>query len=316
MSSPRPAGISVRELSKRYGSIEAARGVSFDVAPGEIFGLLGLNGAGKTTTLECILGLREADAGTVEIAGRDARARPEAARRQTGAVLQVAALQDKITPRQALGLFASFYQAPARPEALLEQFDLADKADATFDSLSGGQKQRLFLALALVNQPQVLVLDEPTAGLDPQARRGLHRHLLAQKAAGRAVLLSTHYLEEAQQLCDRVGILHEGRLVATAAPADLITRAKALPSISFRSARPIDPVALKALPGVAGCQQHGDGWGLSTREVNRTLSSLVQALDTAGNEMLDVQIHRPSLEEVFLELTGRAWHPSETETTP
>ncbi len=332
----RPASVSVRDLSKRYGAVEAARGVSFAVAPGEIFGLLGRNGAGKTTTLECLLGLREPDTGTIEIGGLDARARPAEARRQVGAVLQVAALQDKITPRQALGLFASFYSAPAQPDALWEQFDLADKAEATFDSLSGGQKQRLFLALALVHQPPVLVLDEPTAGLDPQARRALHGHLVAQKAAGRAVLLSTHHLDEAQQLCDRIGILHEGRLIAAATPDELIARSSAFPRLSFRSVRPLKRAALAALPGVVDCicragsphpatprslagsgdpalQSPDTGWTLSTREVNRTLSALVQVLDAANNELLDVQIHRPSLEDAFLELTGRAWNAPETE---
>jgi ABC-2 type transport system ATP-binding protein len=305
-----PAGIRVRDLTKRYGLVEALRGVSFEVAPGEIFGLLGLNGAGKTTTIECILGLRQPDSGAVTLDGIDALAEPARARQRVGAQLQVAALQDKITPRQALGLFASFYPEAARVDDLLEKFSLSDKAGAPFDSLSGGQQQRLFLALAFVNNPQLLVLDEPTAGLDPQSRRELHRLIAGAKAAGRAVLLSTHYLEEAHLLCDRIGILHEGRLVAVAPPTELIAGSKTLPRLSFRTARPLNAAAVGSLPGVVSHQIQGDGWLLATREVNRTISGLVQKLEAGGNEMLDLQIHRPSLEDVFLELTGTAWASS------
>ena len=208
MSEPAPASIRVRDLSKRYDAVEAVRGISFDVAAGEIFGLLGRNGAGKTTTLECLLGLRRADAGAIAIAGIDTLAEPQRAKQLVGAQLQAATLQDKITPREALKLFASFYRAPAAIGELIEQFALAEKADAPFDSLSGGQRQRLFLALAFVNRPQIVVLDEPTAGLDPQARRELHQLIAGVRASGRTVLLSTHDLDEAHQLCDRIGILH------------------------------------------------------------------------------------------------------------
>jgi ABC-2 type transport system ATP-binding protein len=314
MSSPLPASILVGDLAKRYGPVPAVQGVSFEVAPGEIFGLLGLNGAGKTTIIECLLGLREPDAGSITLAGIDVRAHPGEARHRVGAQLQFAALQDKITPRQALRLFASFYPGAARPTELLAQFNLAAKADAPFSSLSGGQKQRLFLALALVNQPDVLVLDEPTAGLDPHTRRELHRLILELKAAGRAVLLSTHYLEEAQLLCDRIGILHAGRLVANATPAALIAGAHAVPRLSFRTSRPLDAALLATLPAVVSHRQQGDGWSLGTHEVNRCISALVKMLESSGNEMLDLQIQRPSLEDVFLELTGQTWNDSTLET--
>ena len=307
MSPPLLASICIGNLTKRYGLVAAVAGVSFEVAPGEIFGLLGLNGAGKTTTIECLLGLRQPDAGSITLAGIDARAQPREALSRVGAQLQFAALQDKLTPRQALGLFASFYPDAAQPAALLEQFNLSAKADAPFDSLSGGQRQRLFLALAFVNQPQVLILDEPTAGLDPGARRELHRLITGFKSAGHTVLLSTHYLEEAHLLCDRIGILHEGRLVATATPAALIAGARAVPRLSFRTSRPVDADLLAALPGVISPTVQGDGWTLGTRDVNRGISGLVQMLESHGNEMLDLQIHRPSLEDVFLELTGRTW---------
>jgi ABC-2 type transport system ATP-binding protein len=307
MSSPLPADIRVGDLSKHYGPVAAVQGMSFEVAPGEIFGLLGLNGAGKTTAIECLLGLREPDSGSIHLGGIDARARPREARRLVGAQLQSATLQDKITPRQALGVFASFYSEAAEPQELLERFNLTAKADAAFDSLSGGQKQRLFLALAFVNQPQVLVLDEPTAGLDPRSRRELHGLITGMQSAGRAVLLSTHYLEEAQRLCDRVGILHEGRLIAVDTPAGLVAGAHAVPHLTFRTARPLDATALSALPGADGHRPHGGGWRLETRNMNRTISGLVQLLEGDGNELLDLAIGRPSLEDVFLELTGRAW---------
>ena len=307
MSPTPPASLSVRELTKRYGAVEAVRGVSFEVAPGEIFGLLGPNGAGKTSTIECLLGLRQPDSGAISIGGIDALVQPTEARRLVGAQLQTAALQDKITPRQACRLFASFYPTTTKVEILLEQFSLTAKADAPFDSLSGGQRQRLFLALAFVHQPRLIVLDEPTAGLDPKSRRELHQLIAGLKADGRSVLLSTHYLEEAQVLCDIIGILHEGRIIASGTPAELIARSRAHPRLSFKSSRPLDAAQVATLPSVVSHQATIHGWQLTTTEVNRTISGLVQTLEAGGNEMLDLQIHRPSLEDVFLELTGKAW---------
>jgi len=309
MPEPLSVDVCVRELSKRYGAVEAIRGVSFDVAAGEIFGLLGPNGAGKTTTLECILGLRRPDTGTVTIGGIDALAHPEEARGLTGAQLQAAALQDKITARQALNLFAAFYRDPAPVDDLLGQFALAPKAGAPFESLSGGQKQRLFLALALVGNPRLLVLDEPTSGLDPQARRELHVLIAGLRASGRTVLLSTHDLEEAHRLCDRLGILHEGRLIAVATPAKLIAGSSAVPQLAVTTARPLAASFVGTLPGVVGREPQADGWRLATTDVNQTIIALVQQLARDGNELRDLQIVRPSLEDAFLELTGRPWAP-------
>ena len=313
MSVPPPASLRVRELTKRYGLVEALHGISFEVAPGEIFGLLGPNGAGKTTAIECILGLQQADSGSVQLDGIDALANPGLARRRVGAQLQFAALQDQITPRQALQLFASFYPDAAPAGALLEQFDLIAKADAAYDTLSGGQKQRLFLALAFVNNPRLLILDEPTAGLDPRSRRELHQLIAGLKSDGGSVLLTTHYLEEAHRLCDRIGILHEGRLVAAATPGELIAGARAAPRLCFRTRLPIDAAALAALPGAIGPTERNGGWVVSTRDVNRTIRGLVQKLDAEGNTMLDLCIQQPSLEDVFLELTGRPWADADTE---
>lgn len=314
MPLPSPVGLSVRDLRKSYGPVAAARGVSFDVAPGEIFGLLGLNGAGKTTVIECLLGLREPDAGSVRLGDIDVRRSPQAARRHFGAQLQFASLQDQITPRQALDLFASFYPAAVPPADLLARFQLTGKADAPFASLSGGQRQRLFLALAVVNDPSVLVLDEPTAGLDPQSRRELHILIRELRASGRAVLLSTHYLEEAHQLCDRVGILHDGRLLATAAPADLIARASARPRLVFRTAVTVPAAELSGLPGVTAVRpEANETCVLSTNDAARTAAALTHLLAQAGNELLDLRMQRPSLEDAFLELTGCAWAENDAE---
>ena len=307
MVAPPTASLSVRELTKRYDAIDAVRGVSFAVAPGEIFGLLGPNGAGKTTIIESVLGLRQSDSGSIFLNGIDAQAQPVQARRAVGAQLQFAALQDKITPRQALKCFAAFYPESTPAEKLLAQFSLTEKADVTFDSLSGGQKQRLFLALALVNQPRLLILDEPTAGLDPQSRRELHGLIRQLKSDGRSVLLSTHSLDEAHQLCDRIGILHTGRLIATGTPDELISRSSTKPRLTFRVAQPLDAAVVGALPAVTARQPHHGGWMISTSDVNRTIIGLVQTMAENGNELIDLQILRPSLEDVFLELTGRDW---------
>jgi ABC-2 type transport system ATP-binding protein len=215
-----PPQIVVENLSRRYDGVQAIDGVGFEVAAGEIFGLLGPNGAGKTTTLECILGLTRPDYGRIAICGIDADLR--AARAKMGAVLQATALQDKITPRESLGLFAAFYTAPLKTDALLGRFGLTEKADAAFDTLSGGQKQRLALALAFVGDPQVLLLDEPTTGLDPQMRREVQDHIQALKDNGRAIVLATHDMNEAERLCDRIAVIAKGRIVTVATPQELM----------------------------------------------------------------------------------------------
>ena len=306
ISSVAPA-LRVHGLTKHYGTLEALREVGFEVRPGEIFGLLGPNGAGKTTALECVLGLRRPDAGAVEVAGIDALAEPDRVKAAVGAQLQDAALQDKITPREALALFASFYPAPLAVDELIARFALGDKADAPFDSLSGGLRQRVFLALAFVNDPRLVVLDEPTAGLDPQARRELHATIAGWRDAGRSVLLSTHLVAEAEELCDRVGILDHGRLVAVARPAELIAQARAQPRLRVITEPELAAPACWALPGVVSATREAGAWVLATAEVNRTLGGLLKTIEAARVELRDVQIRRPTLEDVFIELTGRAW---------
>lgn len=301
------AAVSVVDLRKRYGATEAVCGVTIEVGVGQIFGLLGPNGAGKTTTLECLLGLRQFDAGSIHIDGLDVRAHPTQAKLQVGAQLQAATLQDKITPRQALDLFGAFYPQPYATGELLGRFDLEAKADVCFATLSGGQRQRLFLALALIDRPTLLVLDEPTAGLDPQARRQLRALIREIQTEGRTVLLSTHDLEEAGQLCDRVAILDGGRIVANAPPLELIGRAQAPTRVMVRTAPPLTRTVVDSLPDVAGVVSGAGGWILDTRAPNRLLADLVRRADEAGAELLDVEFHRPSLEDVFIELTGRPW---------
>lgn len=309
MVSALPSGIQARGLTKVYGETRALDNVSLDVQPGEIAGLLGPNGAGKTTAIECILGLRQPDSGSVTVAGFDAAARNLDLRGVTGALLQSASLQDKMTPREALQLFGSFYPAPLDPERLLSRFGLQEKAGAAFQSLSGGQKQRLFLALALVNDPGVLLFDEPTAGLDPQARRDLHG-LIAQLAAeGRAVLLSTHDLDEAARLCHRVFILHHGRIVASDTPAGLLRRSSPVSRLSFRPRDPVSAQAVKALPGATGAELSGNTWIVTTTDTAGTLGGLAALAGPVGLEQL--QILQPSLEDAFLEITGQPWTGSE-----
>ena len=299
-----PGKIVLRDLVKRYGPVEAVRGVSFEVANGEIFGLLGPNGAGKTTTLECVIGLRQPDGGSISLCGIDAASGHDEIKRRIGAVLQSTALQDAITPREALKLFGAFYEKRADVEQLITRFSLAEKADARFESLSGGQKQRLALALAFVNEPEVLFLDEPTAGLDPQSRRELHQSILKMKQEGITVLLTTHYIEEAHLLCDRIAIIDHGRIVALGRPEELIAQSKALPRIALRTAQPLDKAQLRQLPSVADVEPAGVGTVIKTANVGRAVVEIAQFIDVQKNELLDLQVHRPSLEDVFIELTG------------
>jgi ABC-2 type transport system ATP-binding protein len=296
--------LALRDLVKTYGPIRAVDSVSLHVAAGEIFGLLGPNGAGKTSVLECALGLRLPDSGSVLIAGLDARAHGAQVKRTIGAVLQSTALQDAITPREALELFGAFYPRPIGAGPLLERFSLAEKADARFETLSAGQRQRLALALAFVNDPSLLFLDEPTAGLDPQVRRDLHESIRQFRAEGRSVLLTTHYIEEAHALCDRIAILHRGRIVATGTPEELIARSASHTRLIVRAARALDAAALGRLPGIISAAETHGAATVQTRDTGPAIIELVRYLGQSGNELLDLQVRKPSLEDVFIELTG------------
>jgi len=303
MDAPTPS-LAIRDLVKTYGPTRALDSVSLHVSPGEILGLLGPNGAGKTSLIECALGLRQPDSGSIQIAGLDPRAKPAAVKRTIGAVLQSTALQDAITPREALELFAAFYARPVPTAQLLDRFSLAEKADARFETLSGGQRQRLALALAFVNDPTLLFLDEPTSGLDPQVRRDLHDSIRQFRAEGRSLLLTTHNIEEAHALCDRIAILHRGRIVATGTPDDLIARSPSHTRLIIRAARPLDLIVLATLPGIIAATESAPSVTLQTRASGPAIIELVRYLSQTGNELLDLQVRNPSLEDVFIELTG------------
>ena len=302
-----PAKVVVRDLWKRYGGVEAARGVSFAIEEGEVFGLLGPNGAGKTTTLECLLGLREPDSGVIEICGIDARRNPREVKRKIGAALQKAELQDKITPREAIGAFRAFYSSRADPQKLLDRFALQEKADAPFDSLSGGQKQRLALALAFVNDPELVFLDETTAGLDARSRHDLHGEIARMKRDGHTVLLTTHYIDEAEQLCDRIAIIDRGKIIAIGAPRDVIAQSSAAAYVSLATAPAVGREALAALPGIEDLITEGNAVRFQTESLSRTLAELMKLLDAQGAQLAEMHVRKASLEDVFLQLTGTSW---------
>jgi ABC-2 type transport system ATP-binding protein len=301
--------VSVRDLSKRYRGVDAVADVSFDIGEGEIFGLLGPNGAGKTTTLECTIGMRQPDAGDIRICGIDARRDPAAVKQRIGAALQTTALQDKITPREALSLFGSFYRSPVAPQELLDRFALGDKADAMFETLSGGQRQRLALALAFVNRPELVFLDEPTSGLDAHARRELHGEIQRMRQDAHTVLLTTHYIDEAEDLCDRVAIIDRGRIVATGSPRDLVARSAGYPTVHVETHTPLPASLLEALPGLQDSACNGTRASFRTTRVNPAIAELARRLDSQGIEIAQLHVQKATLEDVFLELTGTRLQP-------
>jgi ABC-2 type transport system ATP-binding protein len=299
-----PPTVVVNNLRKRYGPIAAADGVSFDVQRGEIFGLLGPNGAGKTTTVECLVGLRQPDEGTIEICGIDARRRPRDAKQRVGAALQTTALQDRITPREALDLFASFYAQPAAADELLERFGLVESAARPFATLSGGQKQRLALALAFINNPEVVVLDEPTAGLDPQVRRDLRTEIARMRDDGRTVLLTTHDLDEAEQLCDRVAIIDRGQIVVTGSPGELTSASNAMPTVAVSTVPPLAPGWLGGLHDVHALTYDAFGARFRTTHLADALSAVVSSATALGAEIAELHVQKATLEDIVIERTG------------
>jgi ABC-2 type transport system ATP-binding protein len=306
--------VRVHDLKKRYDGVEAVRGVDFEIRAGEIFGLIGPNGAGKTTTVECIVGLRQPDAGTVEVCGIDARTHPREAKEKIGAALQTTALQDKITPREAIALFASFYRQKADPAELLTRFGLVEKADAPFDTLSGGQRQRLALALAFVNKPELVLLDEPTTGLDAQSRRDLHGEILRMKRDGHTVLLTTHHIDEAEALCDRVAVIDKGRIIASGSTRDVIAQSSAMPSVFVAAGDTLTEDMLSGIDGISELACDGRTARFRTTEVNAAVAALVARLDARRIAIAELHVQRASLEDVFLELTAQ--HAREARAEP
>jgi ABC-2 type transport system ATP-binding protein len=297
--------IQVENLQKSYGAVQALRGVSFAVEQGEVFGLLGPNGAGKTTTIEILEGMRTPDSGKARVCGLDPERSGEKFKETIGAVLQSTSLPDKIRVSEAIELFAKFYAERADTASLLKRFQLEEKANAFYSQLSGGQKQRLALAMALVNNPQVVFLDEPTAGLDPQVRREIYDIVEQLKRERKTVLLTTHYIEEAERLCDRVAIVDYGKVIALGTPRELKQRSAGTTRIEVRLARPLTDGILNRMEGVSDSREFDGCYVLHSAKPPQTIVALVKQLDTDNNELQSLEMFSPSLEDVFIELTGR-----------
>jgi ABC-2 type transport system ATP-binding protein len=301
--------IEVAGLVKRYGDVVAVAGLDLLVERGSCVGLLGPNGAGKSTTVNALVGLLAPDAGTIAVLGRswDGPASREV-RERIGVQLQDTRLFDKLTCFEVLRLFASFYRDARRPEDVLQEVALTEKRAARFDKLSGGQKQRLALGCALVNRPELLFLDEPTTGLDPQARRRVWQIVAEFRAAGGTVLLTTHYMEEAEQLCDRVVIIDHGRSIAEGAPRELIRSLATESLVEIRTAQgaaPIPDAALVALPGVHRVRRDGELTVLHVASAHVAVHALLDELRERGVGLADLHTRRATLEDVFVQLTGR-----------
>jgi len=297
--------LQVENLVKSYGDVQAVRGVSFSVEEGEVFGLLGPNGAGKTSTVEILEGLRDLDSGRVSVCGLDPQRDSQALKHEIGAALQSTSLPDKLRVMEALRLFASFYKRRRNPEELLKRFGLEEKRNAFYSQLSGGQKQRLALAMALVNDPKVLLFDEPTAGLDPQVRREIYDIIEELKREKKTIVMTTHYIEEAERLCDRVAIVDHGKVVALGTPRELKSRAGSATRIEVRLSKPETDTALKRLEGAADARVVDGTYVIHSNRPPQTIVSLVKYLEAQGNELVSLEIASPSLEDVFIEMTGR-----------
>jgi ABC-2 type transport system ATP-binding protein len=300
------AVIRVAELRKTYGATRAVDGVSFEVRPGEVFGLLGPNGAGKTTTVEILEGLRRPDSGTVQVLGIDVARDADALKERIGVSLQTAALYPKLTVVELLDLFRGFYRR-ARPTApLVALLGLEEKRNTRTSDLSGGQRQRLAVALALVNDPEVVFLDEPTTGLDPAARRSLWDIVRSLQSEGKTILLTTHYMEEAEVLCDRLAIMDHGRILASGTVSELVDSRFRERSVRFEQIAGLDDARLAALPGVSGVKHENGEVVLYTRDVPATIGSVLAMTERLGQEPRNLAVRRATLEDLFLDLTGRA----------
>ena len=298
--------ISVRGLRKTYNEVEAIKGVDFEIQAGEVFGLLGPNGAGKTSTVEILEGLRPRTGGEVSVLGFDPDKQKEKLKDRIGVCLQATNLPDKMRVEEALELFASFYTRNVNPKELLRRLQLEEKQGAYYSTLSGGQKQRLALALALLNDPTLLFLDEPTTGLDPQVRAEIHSLLEELRDEKRTILLTTHYIEEAERLCDRVAIIDQGKIIALDTPRNLQQQSKVASSIVVTCNKPI-PKDHPQWPETQNTLMDSSGRTLTvvSRRPAATLVELIKWIDQQGLELVDVSLKQPTLEDVFIEMTGR-----------
>jgi ABC-2 type transport system ATP-binding protein len=299
--------IYVRGLRKSYGSFEAIKGIDFEVRPGEVFGLLGPNGAGKTSTVEILEGLRPRSAGEVKVLEFDPDRQKKQLKDRIGACLQATNLPDKITVREALDFFGSLYSRKSDTDALIKRLQLEEKKDAGYATLSGGQKQRLALALALINDPQMLFLDEPTTGLDPQVRLEIRDLIEELRADKRTILMTTHYIEEAERLCDRVAIIDAGQIIAIGTPRELQEKSANQSAIEVKVSHPLKDASLPQWPEAIRAIVSPDLQGITvySKRPARTLMEMVKWIDSQGLELDDVRLNRPTLEDVFIELTGK-----------
>jgi ABC-2 type transport system ATP-binding protein len=298
--------IYVRGLRKTYGTFEAVKGIDFEVRPGEVFGLLGPNGAGKTSTVEILEGLRPRTGGEVKVLDFDPDRQKQRLKDQIGVCLQATNLPDKITVKESLELFGAFYTRNVDGMALLTRLQLDEKKDAAYATLSGGQKQRLAIALALINDPQLLFLDEPTTGLDPQVRLEIRDLIEELRAEKRTIVMTTHYIEEAERLCDRVAIIDSGQIIASGSPRELQAKSANQAAIEivlgqpWQGELPAWPDAIRSTLGEDGRQLK-----VTSDKPARTLVEIVKWIDAQRLELEDVHLKRPTLEDVFIELTGK-----------
>jgi ABC-2 type transport system ATP-binding protein len=295
--------IQIEHLRKVYGTTVAVDDVSFEVHQGEIFGMVGTNGAGKTTSIECIEGLRQQDSGSIRVFGVDPQKEIHDIRRKVGVQLQESQLQPRLKVWEALDLFASFYESPLDWEKLLEQLGLTDKRNTAFAVLSGGQKQRLQIALALINDPQLVFFDELTTGLDPQARRAMWDLIRSVRDSGKTIFLTTHFMDEAERLCDRVAIMDKGKIIALDTPENLIQSLGVESRVVFTLKEPYDIACCRGLSGVTLVEQNGDRVLIQGRG-DMLVVEVVTALAKEGIRFSDLRTEQPNLEDVFLAVTG------------
>lgn len=295
--------IEVKNLHKKYGHYMAVQDVSFSVKPGEIFGIIGPNGAGKTTTVESIIGLRQPTGGHIRVLGLDPHADPRVLRQRIGIQLQQAQIPDRMKVWEALDLFSAFYEKTVPWEPLLEAWGLAEKRQTMFGKLSGGQKQRLFIALALLNDPEIVFLDELTTGLDPQARRATWELVAAIRDRGKTVMLVTHYMDEAQALCDRMAVIDHGRVIALDSPRALIDQMGRGQRVIFSAPYTFDAASLRRVAGVT--QVNRENGHVVVQGQGSLLSNVVIALHEQRISPTDIRTETANLEDVFIQLTGR-----------
>ena len=297
--------IEVKNLYKSYGDVKAVTGINFSVSKGEIFGMLGPNGAGKTTTMEIVEGIRNADSGEVEVLGMNIRQHQRQVKANIGVQLQTTSLYPRLSVREVLDLFGSFFPRHVSADKLIEMVELEDSSSKLCINLSGGQQQRLSVALAMVNDPSILFLDEPTSGLDPQSRHNIWKVIEYVRSEGKSVFITTHYMEEAERLCDRLAIVDHGKIIVTDRPKTLIAQHFKEEAIEFELDEHIDEEVFRQMAGVTNAQLENGKMIIYSSEVPITISALMELAKQRNIQLTNLYVRRATLEDVFLKLTGR-----------